>query len=582
MVGSGDRPRGEELDFLAGGGELVERIRANDWLATSLGAPGRWPRGLRNALRLLLTASHPMAILWGPDRLRFSNDACARLLGLDGQPYRFGASARELDPYFRGPILDRVFDDVMQRGVSSVVDDHFICVVRNGHAEETYLTCRFDPVAGDGGTIGGVSITLTETTDRVINSRRTAALRGLASEAGGARSVEEVCRRALAEISRHPADTPFALLYLRDADPGRARLVATAGLPARTAASPELIVLGAPADPSGWPVAAAMAGKDPVTVDDLPARFGMLPSGEWPFPPRTALVLPLTPPGCERPEAVLIVGVSARRALDAEYRGFIELVARHVTAAIAAGRVYEDEERRAAAAAASAKLARARRRARERALEARFAGMLEERSRMAREIHDTLLQGVTGIALQLRAMIPRVRAAPDAAADSLQRLVELADKTSRDARRAVWDMRSPTLPPAGLPGALEQATRRLAVGVSLRFAVRGTPRPLPPAIEDTILRVGQEAVANAIKHAAARCVAVSVVYGRRAMRLAVVDDGRGFPVDPDLRSYAGHWGLLGMRERADRVGARLTIRSAVGAGTTVELLAPTRLRGAGR
>jgi signal transduction histidine kinase len=73
-----------------------------------------------------------------------------------------------------------------------------------------------------------------------------------------------------------------------------------------------------------------------------------------------------------------------------------------------------------------------------------------------------------------------------------------------------------------------------------------------------------------------------VVYGPRAVRLAVVDDGRGFPVDPDLRSYAGHWGLLGMRERADRVGATLTVRSAVGAGTTVELLVPTRLPGAGR
>ncbi|MFL5574480.1 MAG: histidine kinase [Gemmatimonadaceae bacterium] len=580
--GSGGPPRSDELDFLAGGGEMGERIRAYDWSATPLGAPGRWPRGLRNALRLLLSAPHPMSILWGRELLHSCNDACARLLGADGQARMIGAPARDLDADLRGPVLGRVVDDVMRRGVSRVVEDHFICVFRNGRAEETYLTCRVDPIADDEGATGGVSITLTETSDRVMNARRTAALRGLAAEAADAHSVEGACRCVLAELSRHPADVPFALLYVRDADGGRARLVATAGLPARTAASPDRIELGPTADTAGWPVAAAMVGNDAVTVDDLPARFGMLPSGDWPFAPRTALVLPLTPPGCQRPAAVLIVGVSARRPLDTEYRGFIELVARHVTAAIAAGRVHEEAERRAVAAAASAKLARARRRAHERALEARFAGVLEERTRMAREIHDTLLQGLTGIALQLRAMIPHVRTAPDEAADSLQRLVELADRASRDARRAVWDLRSPALARAGLPGALEQVTRRAAGGVALHFAIRGTPRPLPSAIEDTVLRVGQEAVVNAIKHAQARCVAVSVVYGPRAVRLAVVDDGRGFPVDPDLRSYAGHWGLLGMRERAERVGATLTVRSAVGAGTTVELLVPKRLAGAGR
>jgi signal transduction histidine kinase len=329
-------------------------------------------------------------------------------------------------------------------------------------------------------------------------------------------------------------------------------------------------------------MAEAMAGTDAVTVDDLPARFGMLPSGDWPFAPRTALVIPLTPPGCGRPEAGLIVGVSARRPLDAEYRAFLDLVARHVTAAITAGRVCEEEARRAAAAAKSAKLARTRRLARERALEARFAGVLEERTRMAREIHDTLLQGVTGIALQLRAMIPHVQTAPDDTANSLQRLVEIADKSSHDARRAVWDMRSPALARAGLPRALEQATRGAAAGVALHFTVRGAPRPLPAAIEDTVLRVGQEAVVNAVKHAEAQCIGVLVAYGARAVRLEVVDDGRGFPVEPDLRSYAGHWGLLGMRERADRVGGKLTIRSAVGAGTTITLLIPALSNDAGR
>jgi signal transduction histidine kinase len=114
------------------------------------------------------------------------------------------------------------------------------------------------------------------------------------------------------------------------------------------------------------------------------------------------------------------------------------------------------------------------------------------------------------------------------------------------------------------------------MSVALSFTVRGASRPLQSVIEDTVLRVGREAVVNAVKHAEAHRIGVLIAYGARAVRLEVVDDGRGFLVEPDLRAYAGHWGLLGMRERADRVGGTLTIQSAAGAGTTIALLIPTR------
>src|SRR5258708_4202211 len=104
---------------------------------------------------------------------------------------------------------------------------------------------------------------------------------------------------------------------------------------------------------------------------------------------------------------------------------------------------------------ASAKLARVKRAARERALEARFAAALEERTRLAREIHDSLLQGVTGIALQLRATLPRLKTAPTAPTSSIRAVVDLAETTIRDARRAVWDMRAPSLVHKGLATALE-------------------------------------------------------------------------------------------------------------------------------
>ena len=218
------------------------------------------------------------------------------------------------------------------------------------------------------------------------------------------------------------------------------------------------------------------------------------------------------------------------------------------------------------------KLARARRSAREKALEARFAAALEERTRLAREIHDSLLQGVTGIALQLRATLPRLRASE--AAEAIRKVVELAESTIRDARRAVWDMRAPSLVQKGLPDALEEAARRVADSVKLVFDVSGKPRALPPAAEDTIFRVGQEATLNAVKHASAKKLSLKLAYKSRDVTLTVSDDGSGFRVEQAFGAYAGRWGLLGMRERAERIGATLVIRSAPGRGTKVELRVP--------
>lgn len=573
---SADEASNDGLDFLAGGGTMGALIRAHDWSATSLGSAERWPRSLQNALRLLLAAPYPMSIAWGPGLAQFHNDAYARLLGAGDQPYVLGPSAREVFTDLR-PAVGPLIDDTMRRGESNVVEDHLICLFRNGCAEETYLTFRFDPIPDDGYGIGGVLATVTDTTDRVISRRRTVALHGLASSGAGAHSVEEACQRALAEIARHPTDIAFALLYMREDGGSRARLAATAGLPTGGAASPEHIE---PGDSSAWPLAATLTSNDTVTLTDLAMRFGTLPAGDWPMAPRCALLVPLTPPGCDQPGAVLVVGVSARRALDAEYRGFVELVAGHVTAAIAAGRASEDGKRHARAAAAAAKLARARRRARERALEARFAGVLEERTRMAREIHDTLLQGFTGITLQLEAIVNDVTREPARAKENVKRILTLADKALVDARQAVWDMRAPALQAKSLAKALADVARRAGEGTTaaVRFRLTGTPRPLEPTVEMALFRITQEAVANALKHGAARTVDVELAYERRATRLVVRDDGRGFDPAELPATHGVHWGLVGMRERAEHIGAHLIVTSAEQRGTEVTAVVRSRRR----
>jgi signal transduction histidine kinase len=224
---------------------------------------------------------------------------------------------------------------------------------------------------------------------------------------------------------------------------------------------------------------------------------------------------------------------------------------------------------------AMARLEQERRRARERALEVRFAAILEERTRLAREIHDSLLQGVSGIAMQLRAIVPRLKAAQGDIVNSVRRIAELAESSARDARQTVWEMRPVALVHADLPTALRDAGRRAAAeSHDVRVAVDGEPRDLPPAVEDTILRVAQESMANAVKHSGTASVSVILDYRPDSVVLAVKDGGRGFDVESALRNHAGRLGLLGMRERAHQIGGDLSVRSSEGAGTTVELHVP--------
>jgi PAS domain S-box-containing protein len=218
---------------------------------------------------------------------------------------------------------------------------------------------------------------------------------------------------------------------------------------------------------------------------------------------------------------------------------------------------------------------RALRRARERTLEARFAAVLAERTRLAREIHDTLLQGFTGVALKLLAATNRV-SEPAESVVELREVVSLAQKTLVDARRAVWDLRAPSAAPGDFPAMVRLATEECirSTGLGLEYNCSGLARPLDPEIEAVAIRVLQEALTNVAKHAAARTARVDLAFQARRVRLAIADDGRGFTVDPEFQTYGGHWGLLGMRERTSQVRGKLSILSAPGRGTEIVLRVP--------
>ena len=209
----------------------------------------------------------------------------------------------------------------------------------------------------------------------------------------------------------------------------------------------------------------------------------------------------------------------------------------------------------------------------------RRAAVLDERTRIAREIHDTLFQGFTAVTLQAQAAADRIRADPHAAHAALASALDQADRVLVEARQSIWDRRSPALGGQTLPQALAGAVGRLAPPdgpPTVTVETDGVPRPLGDDVEGDLLRVATEAVANAVRHADAAQVSVRLAYGPAAVRLTVEDDGAGFDVDRVARTRAGHWGLLGIRERAARVGASLDVRSRPGHGTVVRLEIPSR------
>ena len=218
---------------------------------------------------------------------------------------------------------------------------------------------------------------------------------------------------------------------------------------------------------------------------------------------------------------------------------------------------------------------RAERRLR-RATRARFEAVLAERTRLARDMHDGLLQDVAGLALQLRAVLPHIAARPNDSAATLQRILELAERTSREARDAVAGMRS-SIVPRDLVDAVEHVAREAAARarVTVSLTVTGRARRVRRRLHEAVVGMVKEAVTNVVKHADARTVLVLVAFRSRTCRVSITDDGRGFVVDAD-RPHDGHFGLIGMRERANACGGSVSVTSTVGRGTVVTLDAPYR------
>lgn len=211
-----------------------------------------------------------------------------------------------------------------------------------------------------------------------------------------------------------------------------------------------------------------------------------------------------------------------------------------------------------------------------RQVESRFAVVLAERNRIAREIHDTLAQGFVAVSVQLQIVGRMLSQSTETARQHLDQAQELVRTGLDDARRAIWELRSQNAENQDLASQLLQMAERVTVSSEIKtlVEVHGTYHPLPPSTESELLRIAREAVTNVVRHAAATRIEIELHFTRRRVKMTVADNGRGFAGDAQS-SANGHFGITGMKERAQQIGGSVTVTSNQGEGTQVQVEAPT-------
>jgi signal transduction histidine kinase len=220
-----------------------------------------------------------------------------------------------------------------------------------------------------------------------------------------------------------------------------------------------------------------------------------------------------------------------------------------------------------------------------RIVELRLEERIEERTRIARDLHDTLLQSFHGLMFQFQAARNQLPQRPESAMQALDEAILATEQALAEGRDAIHDLRPEPAAQHDLAALLTAIGQELAGAhaanghvPSFRVTVEGKPRRLSPTLQNELYRIGREMIRNAFHHAAASHIEVEIRYDEHQLRLRIRDDGKG--IDPKVLDTSGrpeHWGLPGVRERAQRIGSRLEFWSEAGAGTEVELRVPATI-----
>jgi signal transduction histidine kinase len=207
-------------------------------------------------------------------------------------------------------------------------------------------------------------------------------------------------------------------------------------------------------------------------------------------------------------------------------------------------------------------------------MEALFTAVLSERTRMARELHDTLAQGFAGIAIHLDAAVASLPKGVEDVRAHLTLARTLVRDSLAEARRSVLDLRPQALESGDLATAISEMAGRLAADPPIDVQVTGRARRLPNAVESHLLRIAQEALTNALRHAHAREISLQLHFAHDQVSLRVQDDGQGLDDKTGEPASVAHLGLAGIRERVAQMGGHLTLHSRPGCGTEVVVKVP--------
>jgi signal transduction histidine kinase len=209
--------------------------------------------------------------------------------------------------------------------------------------------------------------------------------------------------------------------------------------------------------------------------------------------------------------------------------------------------------------------------------EVQFKATLTERTRLAKDLHDTIEQTMTGLTLQLNSVRKLFQVDPKTTAHRLELIRNMVRMCRVDLKRSIWDLRSRELEQFDLCKAVSVSANRIAnnAGIRVEVETKGNVRPLPEVIEENLLRICQEAVTNAVKHSDATLIKIELEFGNQNIILKVQDNGKGFLPENCAGPNDGHFGLLGMAERAKRLDGQIFITSAPGAGTSIRAELPT-------
>ncbi|MCP3103995.1 ATP-binding protein [Myxococcus sp. K15C18031901] len=559
---------------LAGGGEMAALVRSKDWARTPLGPLADWPTSLRTMVGVVLGNRFPMLLWWGPQLLQIYNDGYRPVLGMK-HPESLGAPASR--------VWAEIWDVIgpMARGVleggSATWSEHLQLFINSrGPLEETFHTFSYSPVYDEAGHVGGVLVTVQETTEQVQDNRQLRLLGDLAARAADAKSAEQACQTASGILARYDEDLPFTLLYLLNDEATEARLTGSSGLEGYAgSAKPERVCFLSTKE-GGWPFAeAARTGRE-VIVENLGARFGPMPGGRWGAPPERAVVLPLSRSGQQHPYGFLVAGVSPRRLLDERYLGLFRLTADPVVTALANARAYEEERKRAEALAAI-----------DRAKTAFFNNVSHEfRTPL------TLMLGPTvdALASPARALTGESLETVHRNAQRLLKLVNsLLDFSRIEANRVQAAYAPVDLPAltAGLASAFRSAIER----AGLAFDVDCPPVPEPVYVDqDMWEKIILNLLSNALKFTFEGGIRISQRWAEGHVEVQVSDTGIGIPERELPRVFERFHRVQGARARTHEGsgiglalvhelvrlhGGTLDVESTEGKGTTFTLRIPT-------